>query len=236
MSKKYEIKLDQFAGPLEKLLELIEEKKLEITTISLAAVTADFLNFLKTLTEEVKHPSVIADFIVVASRLLLIKSKALLPDLELTEEEEGEIKDLETRLKLYKEYKNAALEIKELWNQKKVSYSRPLFLNLPPIFYPPEHLNIDDLVTAIQTILNELKGLMPESQTVKRIVITIKEKIEELMERFKEKTEHNFSRLTKTKPKIEIIIMFLAILQLLRDRMIEAQQDERFSDIIIKKY
>lgn len=236
MPVKYEIKLDQFAGPLEKLLELIEEKKLEITTISLAAVTADFLNFLKTLTEKIKHPSVIADFIVVASRLLLIKSKALLPDLELTEEEEGEIKDLETRLKLYKEYKNAALGIKELWGKKRVSFSRPLFLNLPPIFCPPEHLKIDNLVMAIQIILNELKGLMPESQTVKRVIITIKEKIEELMERFKEKTEYNFSRLTKTKPKIEIIIMFLAILQLLRDRIIEAQQNERFSDIIIKKY
>ena len=89
---RYEVKQDKFSGPLEKLLELIEAKELEITLINLAQVTGDFLEYLKALDEKSKHPSVLADFIVVASRLLLIKSKAILPSLALTEEEETDIK------------------------------------------------------------------------------------------------------------------------------------------------
>ena len=82
----YELKTEQFSGPIEKLWELIEEKKLEITELNLAEVTADFLNYLKTI--EKVEPKLLADFVVIASRLLLIKSKALLPNLELTVEEE----------------------------------------------------------------------------------------------------------------------------------------------------
>lgn len=232
---RYELKLEQFSGPLEKLLELIEEQKLEITTINLAQVTGDFLDYLKTLAEDAKHPSVIADFVVVASRLLLIKSKAILPNLELTEEEEREIGDLEARLKIYKEYKTAATHIQKLWNRKKISFSRPLFHNLPKMFYPPEKLSVSDLETAVQAVVRELQKLVPEEQSIKKIVISIKEKMEELLERFKERTEHSFNNLTKTKPKMEIIVMFLAILHLLRDRIIQAEQNDQFSDIIIKK-
>ena len=68
----YEVKLDHFSGPLEKLLELIEEKHLEVTVVNLSKVTGDFLDYLKNLDESSKHPSVLADFIVIASKLLLI--------------------------------------------------------------------------------------------------------------------------------------------------------------------
>lgn len=233
---KYEIKTDQFSGPLDKLLELIEEQKLEITTISLAKVTADFLDYLKIMAESAQHPSVIADFVVVASRLLLIKSKALLPNLELTEEEEKDIYDLEERLKIYKEYKNASLHIKKLWDKKHFSFSRPLFMNLPPVFLPPKDLTIEGLEKAIQSVVSELQKLIPDdNQKIKKVVITIKEKMEELLARFKEKAEHSFSKLTKTKPKLEIIIMFLAILHLLKDKIIQTQQKSHFSDIIVRK-
>ena len=98
----YELKLKQFSGPIEKLLELIEEKKLNITELNLAEVTADFLNYLKTV--EKLDPKALADFLVVAAKLLLIKSKALLPDLKLTQEEETEIKDFTRRLIICKEF------------------------------------------------------------------------------------------------------------------------------------
>ena len=82
----YEVKLDKYSGPLEKLLELIESKHLEITVINLGKVTGDFLDYLKQLEDEHKHSSVLADFIVVASRLLLMTSKAILPTLASTDE------------------------------------------------------------------------------------------------------------------------------------------------------
>src|SRR3989344_3412325 len=161
----YQVQLDKFSGPLEKLLELIEQKQLEITLVNLAQVTGDFLDYLKNLDEESKHPSVLADFVVVASRLLLIKSKAILPNLELTEEEETDIKDLELRLKIYKEFKEASVSLDKIWRQKNSSYGRELFMDLPPVFYPSPDLSVKVLEEKILELIQELKGLIPEEQT-----------------------------------------------------------------------
>src|SRR3989344_4289829 len=139
----YEVKLDKFSGPLEKLLELIEARELEITLINLGKVTGDFLDYLKSLDEQSKHPSVLADFIVVASHLLLIKSKAILPSLELTEEEEVDIHDLEARLKIYKEFKNAGVIVEGLWKKAPSYHGREFFANLPVIFYPSKNITIE---------------------------------------------------------------------------------------------
>lgn len=232
---RYELKSDQFTGPLDKLLELIEERKMEITVVNLAEITNDFLKYLQGINEETTHPSVIADFIIVASRLLLIKSKALLPSLELTREEEGEIHDLELRLKIYKEFKEASLKVKTLWDNKKYCYGKELFSDLPPIFYPPKDLEVKDLVGPIEKIIAELKALIPEKKTVKKTVVSIKEKMEELLNRFKQKAENSFQNVIESKSKLEIIVFFLAILHLIRDRLITSTQDDQFSDIIIKQ-
>ena len=75
----YQVKLQQFAGPLDKLLQLIEERNLDITQVNLAEVTADFLSYVKNL-EQKTAPGIVADFLVVAAKLVLIKSKILLPN------------------------------------------------------------------------------------------------------------------------------------------------------------
>src|SRR3989344_4143403 len=134
----YELKLEQFSGPLEKLLELIEARKLEITQISLADVTADFLR--------------------VAAQLILIKSKALLPSLELEPEEKTDIENLEKRLRLYKEFKEAGLHMRQLWSEKNVSFSREFFIGRQPAFYPPEDLGARDFLAAIRKMGPGLAG------------------------------------------------------------------------------
>src|SRR3989344_3177572 len=126
--EKYELKLDTFQGPLEKLLELIESKELEITRLNLAEVTADFLAYVRSL-EEIDS-RVLADFITVAARLILIKSHALLPQLALTEEEEEDIADLERRLKLYKEFRVVERAIANSWD-KRIAHAREYLLELP---------------------------------------------------------------------------------------------------------
>ncbi|MDD5431235.1 MAG: segregation/condensation protein A [Candidatus Pacebacteria bacterium] len=231
----YEYKNDKFSGPLDKLLELIEEKKLEITAFSLAEVTADFLSYLKNLAEETKHPSVIADFVVVASRLLLIKSKTLLPSLELSKEEEGDIKDLETRLKIYKEYKNASVQIKQKWDENKQLFSRQFLQSMPTAFCPPPDLSINDLEKSIKNVVKELQTLVPEKQSIKKVLITLKGKMEELLERLQKKANQSFCDMSCQKSKIEVIMIFLAILHLLREKIIHAEQKGQFSDIIINK-
>lgn len=235
MTKNYEVKLDKFSGPLEKLLALIEEKQLDITLVNLAQVTGDFLEYLKNLADHEKHPSVLADFVVVASRLLLIKSKAILPSLELTEEEEIDIKDLESRLKIYKEFKDASQLLNKAWQARQSSYGRELFMNLPAVFYPSKNLTSGGLEKYLLELIQELKSLVPEKQAVRRVVITIEQKVKELLERFKESVEQSFQNLSKDKSRLEIIMLFLAILHLIRDRLVKSEQNEKFSDIIIKQ-
>lgn len=230
---QYQVKLDKFSGPLEKLLEMIEERRLEVTLVSLAQVTGDFLEYLKTLDEDAKHPSVLADFVVVASKLLLIKSKAILPSLELTEEEETDIKDLEQRLKIYKEFKTASELMKKTWDSRRPVYGRELFSSLPVVFYPSANLTVRNLQERLSDLLHELAALIPEKQTVRKIVMTLEHKVKELLNRLKEQTQHSFKNLSQDKPKIEIIMLFLAVLHLLRERMISADQSDQFSDITI---
>ena len=109
MDTDFKIKIGDFEGPLDMLLELVEKRKLHIKTISLSQVADEFIEHIKSFEEFPMSDS--ADFILVASTLLLIKSKSLLPNLDLTEEEQVSIEDLENRLALYKKYKELAANI-----------------------------------------------------------------------------------------------------------------------------
>ncbi len=235
----YEVQTEQFKGPLEKLLELIEEKKMEISQLNLAFVTDDFLKYLETLkafgrpkTEE--ETRLLADFIVVASRLLLIKSKSLLPSLELTTEEERDIKDLEKRLLFYRQFKPAMNILKKLYSEKNFSASRPLFAGRPAIFHPSKNLDARILNAIMKNLFESLKQLTLEFQTIESSLIKLEEKIEEIIKKIQEGI-NNFGHLIKEKSRQEVIVMFLALLHLLREQTIEVEQKEGFGEIGIKK-
>lgn len=237
----YHVKTEKFTGPLGKLLELIEEKKLEITQISLAEVTGDFLRYVKELGEQ-ETTGVVADFLVVAAKLLLIKSKVLLPMLELTKEEEADISDLEGRLKLYREFKVAAEHLKKVWDKKSVAHGREFLSSLgdTTVFYPPKELAVSDLVRSVHNLTITLQALIPESQTVTKQVVTIEQKMEELLNRFKEigtseGGKQSFRNLADKKSRQEVILLFLAILHLLKDRVVKVSQSETFSDITMER-
>lgn len=229
----YELKLEQFSGPIEKLLELIEEKKLEITQLSLAQVTADFLVYLPTV--EKLAPGILADFLVVASRLLLIKSKALLPDLVLEEEEEQEIKDLERRLKIYQEFKAARIYLKNLWRERPLIFSREFLAASEFSFFPPKSLKVEDLKNALEGIIKELQKFIYETKEIKLEVINLAEKMREFLKRFKTAQKISFNKVTASQSKNEIITYFLIILHLIKDHLIKVQQDKQFSEITIEK-
>ena len=243
----FEVKTEQYSGPLGKLLELIEEKKLEVTTVSLAEVTADFIAYVRSLEDNQTAPRILADFLVVAARLILIKSKVLLPSLELTGEEEEDIYDLEHRLRLYKEFKGAAEHVRKLWDNKEKAYSRELFLHLGSasanfstaegisVFYPPPELDAGCLQMALAKIISALKELKPEKQKIRSTIITIEAKIKELLSRFTEAVSQSFNKLSSDKPRSEMIVLFLAILLLFKNRIGNLEQSSRFGDIIISK-
>jgi segregation and condensation protein A len=255
----FELKLDKFSGPLEKLLELMEERKLAINEVSLAQVTDDFLKYLASLQSRINaeigsgvveqqgtgsdYLRIIADFIVVASRLILIKSKYLLPDLALTGEEEADIKDLEYRLRLYQELKPAMKVLQGLWQKKNTEFSRPYFLarGFSPdaaqtgIFYPGNELSIEMLTGALQNVFESIQTYQLETKTIREKIVTIEEKMQEIITRLGFEKETNFARLSGSKSRTEIILIFLAVLHLAREQLIFLEQAGQFSEITIKK-
>ena len=226
----YEFQTADFRGPLDKLLQLIEEKELEITRLNLAEVTADFMGYLGKLENKVHHRE-LADFVVVAASLILIKSHALLPHLQLSEEEEKDMAQLEARLRLYKELRSGEKAIDELWG-KYVSYGRPFLLNVPKGFYLTQKVNPTELYEHIKLLADSLVDLQKmEEGKVK--MVSLEEKIKELFSWISSKVKTNFSDLSEGKEKAEVVVMFLALLHLFKDFDVNIEQDELFSEIKI---
>lgn len=230
---EYKLELDKFSGPMEKLLELIEERKLDITRFSLAEVTADFFKYVDSL--EKVSPKILADFIAVAAKLILIKSHTLLPELKLEDEEEEEIADLENRLKFYGKFRQAEESLKDLW-QKKISFGRAYLANLPPGgFYLTEELTPSDLLEEIEKMATELNILNPAVTQEEIKLISMEEKLSELMERLDRAFENSFNSIVAGRERSEIIVLFLALLHLLKEATIKVDQGKLFSDIKIVK-
>src|SRR3989344_2742252 len=226
----YELKIGEFEGPLGKLLELIEEKKLEITRLNLAEVTADFLKYLQTLKEAT--PRTITDFIAVADKLILIKSHALLPQIQLSEEEEEEVLDLTLRLKLYKEFKAVEARLKPLW-LKHIAYSRDYLAGVPHGFYLSEELEPALLLQKIVKLAEELSLFFPKTGSAPIKHLNLEEKIKELIIRVDKVFKTSFNEVTRNKAKSEVVVLFLALLHLLKDNLVKINQGGKFSDIEI---
>jgi len=231
----YTVKLEQFEGPLDLLLKLTEEKKLDITEISLAKITDQYLNYLKKL-EGIPLEDII-NFLVVASRLILIKSRLLLPALELTDEEEEDIEALKKQLEEYKKFKDLAIKIGELAQRKNIAYSREKYLGLKTIFYPPKIFKLDDLKIIFKKLLEEITLLgekLPEGSL--KLKISIEEKIKKIQEELSNKIQTTFYNIAKkSKSKMDIIVSFLALLQLIKQKIISVKQDKLFEEIKISK-
>jgi segregation and condensation protein A len=231
------VKLQQFEGPLDLLLSLIEERKLDITTIALAEVTEQFLQYIKEL--EHLDPTVLADFLSIAAKLLVIKSKAILPSLEVENfDDEGEsAADLETRLILYKKFKEVGKHLKHLDNKRKQGFLKTLTFEQRINFYPDPTVDANRLHNSIQRVLNALKELDNLPKAKVKEAVSIQEKINLLKENLGQQVETRLSDLIKTaKNKSEVIVTFLALLELIKQRIFTADQQGLFEDVVIKKY
>lgn len=248
---EYEIQLEKWSGPLQKLLELIEAEELSVNEVSIAKVTDGFLKYLEKFRmgggdHEEKFRvdlRILADFISVASKLIFLKSKHLLPGFLLTKEEEADIKDLEERLKIYAQLKPAQKHMHKLWRGNHRSYSRPYFLGrgagLAPgqtFFYPGNALTIERLEGALGKIFDTVKAYAFETETIKEKIITLEEKIAEVVARVREEGGVRFEKLSSEKSRAEMIVIFLAILHLAREQLVLLEQMGNFSDIMVRKH
>lgn len=236
----YELRLEEFSGPLDTLLDLIEAQKLDISRFSLAQVTDDFLRYVEKL-EDVP-PALLADFIIIGSQLILLKSKSLLPDLSLTPEEEGNLEELEERLKAYREFKETGKLVSKLWREAEREASRPYFLsisrNLPkdddrPLFYPGNTLTREGLLQSISRLSQFLAKTVIEEETLRETVVTLEEKMRHILGNLRHIEKMNFSDLSSSHTRAEMIVAFLAILHLAREQAVFIEQSDHFSDIII---
>jgi len=215
---------------MELLLELIQKEKLEITELSLSKVANEYLEYIKS-NQNINLEN-LADFLSVASRLILIKSRALLPMLKFSEEEEEEIQDLAKQLEEYKKFKEVSINLGKIAGRGKICYSREGFGGVKSIFYPPEDFNIYDFKKHFLSILSEIPILEKLSEEIVSEVVTLEEKISELENFLREKIQSSFSDLVgKAQDKAEVIVSFLAMLEMIKQRIVEVEQADLFQEI-----
>lgn len=230
----YNVKLPKFEGPFDLLLKLIEERRLDITEMSIAQVADDYLEFVRgDANISLEH---LAEFVNIASKIILIKSRSILPTLEVTEDEEKEIHDLEEQLQLYKKFKEAGNKIAFLLKNKNRLYSRDYLLGVSSVFAPPKNVGIFDLKKTFQKIIDQI--VLPEKlpKEAVRDIITLEDKINELQKTLEERVKFSFSQMKATaRDKVEVIVSFLALLELVKQRIVSVEQDDLFSEINIEK-
>jgi segregation and condensation protein A len=238
-TEDFKIKTTGFEGPFGLLLNLIEKRKLFINDVSLSAVTEDYLAYMNKLGG--LSPAEVSSFVLIASTLLLIKSKSLLPNLDLTSEEEGDIKNLEERLRLYELFLKLGGKIKNNFGEK-IIFAPLERRNSVLIFLPDDQITKDSMMTFARDVLGAMpkKIFMPEVEV--KTVVSIEEMIDKLTERIKNTLKMNFKDLSgqtgKTvtrEEKVVVIVGFLAMLELVRQGMIDAIQEVDSGDIIIEK-
>ncbi len=230
----YHFRLDHFEGPLDLLLSLIEREKLDITTVSLAQIADQYLEYLST--EKNVTLENLAAFLSVASRLLLIKSRALLPVLTFTEEEEEAVDDLEWRLRQYKLFRDAAITLGELFGSRNESFMRESFLGSQVVFYPPKDFSVDDLVRHFRSLLGDIPVYEDIPEKVVEQVASLEERIIHLQEHLTERIETSFAEFSvAAKNKTDVIISFLALLELIKQCFLIAEQDDLSQGIRLRK-
>ncbi len=224
----YEIRVPGFEGPLDLLLQLVERNSLPITEISLAQVTDSYLRRL----EQVRVPAEeMSHFLVVASRLLLIKSRYLLPR-PVIEEPDTDARDLAEQLRTYRRFKAAAAALREL--EGRTSYTQ--------LIPPPAPRSTGEVVSlppavlerALQRSLKRLEGAMREGPAVPRMRLKLADVVARGERLLKREGSVTLERLAGPEPsRSELIVAFLAVLDLVRRRRARAVQEGLFAPVIL---
>lgn len=230
MSQKFSVATPAFQGPLEALLNLIEERKMSISDISLAEVCDAYLVYVEKLPGLPLGET--AQFILVASTLLLIKSRTLLPSLQLSDEERESVEELERRLARYALVRKAAKMLRKEWGKAPLilpSRSPPR----PSVFGPGE-ISVSRIFVAAQTLVS----LLPKPEALAKAVVAPILKLEDVIVSLKKRLasafKARFSELTRSREKHEVIVYFLAMLELVRSGSASVSQEKLFEDITIE--
>lgn len=228
------ITLEQFSGPLDALLAMVEEKKLSINEISLSQIADQYIAQTKQAEECSKEE--LAAFLVIAATLILIKSRSLLPNLALSPEEEENIDELQQRLRTFQFFKMLTKNLYELQRQRLRLVGREAYAGLQMMFLLPDGITAQHCASALQSLIAAfpIKERLP-SETIEK-AISIEEKIEEILMRVEKALYASFDDIKQhAKEKVEVIVAFLALLELVKQGALLFEQRELFGSIKLNK-
>ena len=238
-SKKYELRLDNFEGPLDLLCYLIDKNKMDIYKVSISEITDQYIEYLKS--QEELNLEIASEFLVMASTLLLIKSKGLLPKQE-EEEEELTEEELLRRIIEYKKYK----EISKVFKERIEIFSKRFYKLPDKIELPKQEIDkeftMEDIVQKYKNLIEKNENKKNEnSLNIEKIAVydtfSVADKVKDIFRELIRKPKFVFNKLfsLKEKPKAEVVTAFSSVLELSRRNKINAEQSETFGDIVISK-
>lgn len=233
----YKVKLAVFEGPLDLLLQLIEKRQLDITTVALAQVADQYLEYIGLLPE--LDPALLSDFLVVAARLLLIKSRALLPQPppQSEGEEEDDAEVLARQLAEYKRFKQAAGELRKREEAGLRAYVRAAPLSKSGLSLAPkvslDGVTLNDLTEALRAALARLAPDQP-TEAIAPVLWSISDKIAVIQRAVARQGRISFQALlAQVASRLEAIVTFLALLELIKAREVHVVQEATFGEILI---
>lgn len=230
----FQLQLPVFEGPLDLLLYLIERDELDITAVSLVQVTNQYLSHLRSGDEI--DATALAEFIAVGARLIFMKSRALLPQ-PLTDDDEIEElgDDLVERLREYRRFKEAAGLLQEIEAEGRRAYPREAPPPEMPLPTGLDGVTLDLLAEIVREVLQRQPEEEEEPAVVERQEVTVEEKVAELTDALKKNRQIGFREFISTcRSRLEVIVAFIAVLELIKSLVLEATQDDLFGDISLE--
>jgi len=230
LKTRFSIKTDSYEGPFEVLLDLIEARKLLVNDLTLANITEDFIQHVRA--QEAFPVEEAANFIQIAATLLLIKSKSLIPDLELSDDENADVEDLRRRLTAYEKVREASRELARIYGKRMM---------VPPgerppdvVFAPSRDLSAAALAEALARVLAAREEVEELPTARVKPLVTIEEMMDRLAKRVQSAMNLSFNEFSKgTKERVEVIVSFLALLELVKQGAVAAEQFDTYGDIRI---
>lgn len=234
MERDYHVQIEVFEGPLDLLLQLIEKEKLSITEVSLAKVTDQFLSYMSR--REHIPLAELSNFLSIAAKLILIKSRSLLPTLQFTDNEEESIEDLQLQLEIYALFKERAKILQGIFEQRSGFAVREEYLGLEKVYFPPKNIKVEDLHTALQEFVGTLEHAQNLPQETLQKILSLEKRIFDIQALIAKQGSIAFSQmLTGDNHKEEKIVSFLALLELVKQKFIFVEQSAHFREMNIQK-
>ncbi len=229
----YEVKINEFEGPLDLLLHLIKKSNIDIYDISLEEITNQYMDYIKEMKK--LNLDIASEYLVMASELLEYKSKSLLPKKD--EEEEEDPKDtLIQKLLDYKKYKEITSAFKELENERSNVFTKTPsnVLDFEDKIINNDNITVDDLLEAFKNFMKRIEYEKPLNTKITTKELSINDRIIHIRDILKTKKRVNFMDLFEVKTKSYLVVTFLSILEMSKNNEIVLKQKDNFDDIIIE--